>query len=149
MNTTYIPMRRGFVYLTAVVNWATRRVLAFRVSISLAADAAVGPLKEAIARYGAPEIVNTDQGSQLGHSWSSQHHFDAQSVALQNRRCWLPLPELRIVGRDVAFYALLTRRAFSCVQKSVFSRYVNSQTILYVASIHQASRYRPLHRSTS
>jgi putative transposase len=64
MDTTYIPMRRGFVYLRAVVDWATRRVLAFRVSISLAADAAVEALKEAIARYGVPEIMNTDQGSQ-------------------------------------------------------------------------------------
>jgi putative transposase len=65
MDTTYIPMRRGFVYLTAVVDWASRRVLAFRVSISLAADAAVDALKEAIARYGVPEIMNTDQGSQF------------------------------------------------------------------------------------
>jgi len=65
MDTTYIPMRRGFVYLTAVVDWATRRVLAIRVSISLAADAGVEALKEAIARYGAPEIMNTDQGSQF------------------------------------------------------------------------------------
>jgi putative transposase len=62
MDTTYIPMRRGFVYLTAVVDWASRRVLAFRLSISLAADAAVDALKEAIARYGTPEIMNTDQG---------------------------------------------------------------------------------------
>jgi putative transposase len=65
MDTTYVPMRRGFVYLTAVVDWATRRVLAFRVSISLAADAAVEALREAIARYGVPEIMNTDQGSQF------------------------------------------------------------------------------------
>jgi putative transposase len=63
MDTTYIPMRRGFVYLTAVVDWASRRVLAYRVSITLAADAAVDALKEAIARYGVPEIMNTDQGS--------------------------------------------------------------------------------------
>jgi putative transposase len=65
MDTTYIPMRRGFVYLTAVVDWASRRVLASRVSISLAADAAVEALKEAITRYGVPEIMNTDQGSQF------------------------------------------------------------------------------------
>ncbi len=65
MDTTYIPMRRGFVYLTAVVDWTARRVLAWRVSISLAADAAVEALKEAIARYGVPQIMNTDQGSQF------------------------------------------------------------------------------------
>ena len=65
MDTTYIPLKRGFVYLTAVVDWASRRVLASRVSISLAADAAVDALEEAITRYGVPEIMNTDQGSQF------------------------------------------------------------------------------------
>jgi putative transposase len=82
MDTTYIPMRRGCVYLTAMVDWATRRVLAFRVSISLAADAAVEALREAIARYGVPEIMNTDQGSQPGLNWASQHGFNVQNVAL-------------------------------------------------------------------
>ncbi len=56
---------RGFVYLAAVVDWASRRVLAFRVSISMAADAAVRRSEEAIARYGCREIMNTDQGSQF------------------------------------------------------------------------------------
>ena len=65
MDTTYIPMARGFVYLTAVLDWATRRVLAWRLSNSLAADACVEALEEAIHRYGAPEIMNTDQGSQF------------------------------------------------------------------------------------
>jgi len=62
---TYIPMKRGFVYLMAIIDWATRRVLAHRVSISMAADFCVDALEEAIARYGTPEIFNTDQGSQF------------------------------------------------------------------------------------
>ena len=53
MDTTYIPMRRGFVYLTAVLDWATRRVLAWRLSNSLGADVAVAALEEAIAKYGS------------------------------------------------------------------------------------------------
>ena len=65
MDTTYIPMRRGFVYLTVVLDWATRRVLAWRLSNSLGADVAVSAVEEAIARYGAPAIMNTDQGSQF------------------------------------------------------------------------------------
>lgn len=65
LDTTYIPMARGFVYLTAVVDWASRRVLAHRVAITLEAVHAVEALEEAIARYGLPEIVNTDQGSQF------------------------------------------------------------------------------------
>lgn len=65
LDTTYIPMARGFVYLTAVVDWASRKVLAHRVAITLEAVHAVEALEEAIARYGLPEIVNTDQGSQF------------------------------------------------------------------------------------
>lgn len=65
LDITYIPMKRGFVYLVAVLDWASRRVLAHRVSITMEADFCVAALREAIARYGVPEIVNTDQGSQF------------------------------------------------------------------------------------
>ena len=65
MDITYIPMARGFVYLTAVVDWATRRVLAHRVSITMDALYCVEAVEEAVARYGQPEIMNTDQGSQF------------------------------------------------------------------------------------
>ncbi|MGR8023603.1 IS3 family transposase [Burkholderia cenocepacia] len=65
LDTTYIPMARGFVYLTAVVDWASRKILAHRVAITLEATHAVEALEEAFARYGLPDIVNTDQGSQF------------------------------------------------------------------------------------
>ncbi|MDN7742391.1 IS3 family transposase [Burkholderia cenocepacia] len=65
LDTTYIPMARGFVYLTAVVDWASRKILAHRVAITLEATHAVEVLEEAFARYGLPDIVNTDQGSQF------------------------------------------------------------------------------------
>ncbi|OMZ60541.1 transposase [Burkholderia pseudomallei] len=65
LDTTYIPMARGFVYLTAVVDWSSRKVLAHRVAITLEAVHAVEALEEAFARYGRPDIVNTDQGSQF------------------------------------------------------------------------------------
>ena len=65
LDTTYIPMARGFVYLTAVVDVASRRVLAHKVAITLEACHAREVLEQAFARYGTPEIVNTDQGSQF------------------------------------------------------------------------------------
>jgi len=65
LDITYVPMRRGFVYFVAVMDWATRRILAHRLSNTLTADFCVDALDEAITRYGAPEIVNTDQGSQF------------------------------------------------------------------------------------
>jgi putative transposase len=65
MDITYIPMRRGFVYLAAVVDWFSRRVLSWRLSISMEADFCIEAVEEALVRYGKPEIFNTDQGSQF------------------------------------------------------------------------------------
>ena len=65
LDMTYIPMARGFVYLTAVVDVASRRVLAHKVAITLEAVHAKEVIEQAFARYGTPEIVNTDQGSQF------------------------------------------------------------------------------------
>ena len=64
-DITYIPMARGFVYLAAVVDWFSRKVLAWRLSITLDAAFCIEAVEEAIARYGKPEIFNTDQGSQF------------------------------------------------------------------------------------
>jgi len=64
-DITYTPMSRGFVYLVAIIDWATRRVLAHRVSISMTPDFCIEALEEAIIKYGAPEIFNSDQGSQF------------------------------------------------------------------------------------
>ena len=64
-DITYIPMRRGFLYLVAIMDWASRSVLAWRLSNSMDPSFCVEALEEAIARYGKPEIFNTDQGSQF------------------------------------------------------------------------------------
>jgi putative transposase len=65
MDITYVPMARGFVYLAAVIDWYSRRVLAWRLSITLSADFCIEALEEALARHGSPRIFNTDQGSQF------------------------------------------------------------------------------------
>jgi putative transposase len=65
MDITYIPMARGFVYLAAVVDVASRRVLSHRLSITMEADFCIEALREALARHGKPEIFNTDQASQF------------------------------------------------------------------------------------
>nr|WP_148655014.1 IS3 family transposase [Methylomonas denitrificans] len=65
LDTTYIPLAKGFAYLTAVVDWATRKVLAAKVAITLEACHAVEVLEQAFKHYGRPDIVNTDQGSQF------------------------------------------------------------------------------------
>ena len=65
MDITYIPMARGFVYLAAVLDWASRRVLSWRLSITMEAAFCVEALEEALAKHGKPGIFNTDQGSQF------------------------------------------------------------------------------------
>src|SRR6201994_4749076 len=64
-DITYIPMRRGFLYLVAVMDWASRKVLSWRVSNTMEADFCIEALEEALERFGKPEIFNTDQGSQF------------------------------------------------------------------------------------
>ncbi len=64
-DITYLPMRRGFLYLVAVMDWATRKVLSWRVSNTLDVEFCLEALEEALARFGRPEIFNTDQGSQF------------------------------------------------------------------------------------
>jgi putative transposase len=64
-DITYVPMRRGFLYLVAIIDWATRRVLSWRLSNTLAAGFCVEALSEALARFAKPEIFNSDQGSQF------------------------------------------------------------------------------------
>jgi putative transposase len=64
-DITYIPLRRGFMYLVAVMDWYSRKVLSWRLSNTLDADFCVSALEEAIRLYGRPEIFNTDQGSQF------------------------------------------------------------------------------------
>lgn len=89
MDTTYIPMRRGFVYLCAVLDWATRKVLSWRVSNSLTADPCVDALEEAIAKYGVPEIMNTDQGSQFTSSdFIGLVKRHGVQISMDGKGCW-------------------------------------------------------------
>ena len=72
MDTTYVPMAKGFVDLAVVLDWFSRRVLSWRVSITMEAAFCVEALEEALARHGKPEIFNTDQGSQFtSHDFTS------------------------------------------------------------------------------
>jgi len=64
-DITYIPMERGFMYLVAVMDWYSRKILSWRISNTLEPDFCVQALQEALSRYGCPEIFNTDQGSQF------------------------------------------------------------------------------------
>jgi len=89
MDITYLPMQRGFIYLAAVMDWATRRVLAWRVSNTLTADFCVEAVEEAIARNGKPEIFNTDQGTQFtSDAFTTMLHGHGVAISMDGRGCW-------------------------------------------------------------
>ena len=88
-DITYIPMARGFVYLVAIVDWFTRRVLSHRVSITMEADFCVAALEEALAKHGKPEIFNTDQGSQFTSEDFTRVLIDNQvKISMDGKGAW-------------------------------------------------------------
>ena len=88
-DITYIPMKRGFVYLAVILDWASRRVLAWDVSISMEADFCVRVLDEALARYGRPEIFNSDQGSQFTSSaFTGRLRAEEIKISMDGKGCW-------------------------------------------------------------
>jgi len=88
-DITYIPMAHGWVYLCAIVDWASRRVLAHRVSISMEADFCVQALQEALLKYGPPEIFNSDQGSQFtGEAFTAPLLAQGVQISMDGRGAW-------------------------------------------------------------
>lgn len=89
-DVTYIPMRKGFLYLVAVMDWASRKVLSWRLSNTLDADFCVEALKEALSKYGKPAIFNTDQGSQFTSASFTQTLKDADvKISMDGRARWV------------------------------------------------------------
>jgi putative transposase len=88
-DVTYIPMRRGFLYLVAIMDWATRKVLAWRLSNTMDAGFCVAALEEALARFGKPDIFNTDQGSQFTSLDFTGMLLDAKgSISMDGKGAW-------------------------------------------------------------
>ena len=89
MDITYIPMARGFVYLAAVVDWFSRRVLAWRVSITMEVEFCLEAVEEAVAKHGRPEIFNTDQGSQFTSvDFTGLLLDNAIAISMDGRGAW-------------------------------------------------------------
>ncbi|WP_413081165.1 IS3 family transposase [Tritonibacter multivorans] len=89
-DISYIPMRRGFLYLVAIMDWHSRKVLSWRLSNSMDAGFCVEALKDALARYGPPEIFNTDQGSQFTSTDFTDVLRDAKvKISMDGRGRWI------------------------------------------------------------
>ncbi len=101
MDITYIPMARGFVYLTVALDWFSRRVLSWRVSITMEAAFCIEALDDAPARYGKPEIFNTDQGNQFtGTAFTGVLVKNGIAISMDGKGVW----------RNNAFVERLWRR---------------------------------------
>ena len=89
MDITYIPMARGFVYLAVVLDWWSRRVLSWRLSITMEVDFCIEALEEALARHGGPEIFNTDQGSQFTSTdFTELLRDNAIAISMDGKGAW-------------------------------------------------------------
>jgi len=103
-DVTYLPMARGFCYLVAIMDWASRRVLSFRVSNTLDASFCVEALEEALRRYDAPEIMNTDQGSQFtSDAFTGVLVAHGVAISMDGRGRWMDNVFIERLWRSVKY----------------------------------------------
>ena len=118
MDITYIPMARGFVYLAVVLDWATRRVLSWRLSITMEAAFCVETLEDALARHGKPEIFNTDQGSQFtGSAFTGVLASNAIAISMDGKGAWRDNVFIERLWRSVK-YEEVYLRAYETVSEA-------------------------------
>ena len=140
MDISYIPMARGFVYLAAVIDWHSRRVLAWRLSISMDTAFCTEAVEEAIAKYGKPEIFNTDQGSQFTSSaFTGLLHEHGIRVSMDGKGCWRDNVFIERVWRSIK-YEEVYLHAYETVSaaREGIGRYINFYNTRRPHSSHQA-----------
>jgi putative transposase len=118
MDITYIQMARGFVYLAVVLDWFSRRVLSWRVSITLEAAFCVEALQDALARHGKPDIFNTDQGSQFtGADFSGVLSNNRIAISMDGKGAWRDNVFVERLWRSVK-YEEVYLRAYDSVSEA-------------------------------
>src|SRR3989338_6305956 len=125
MDITYIPMARGFVYLAAVMDWYSRRVLSWRVSITMDTDFCVAAVEEAIERYGTPEIFNTDQGSQFtSANFTGLLQEHGIRLSMDGQGCWRDNVFVELLWKSVKYEEVYLRAYVSVSEaKEGLARY--------------------------
>jgi len=109
-DITFIRMERGFLYLVAIMDWYSRKVLAWRLSNTLKADFCDAALKEALATYGPPEIFNTDQGSQFTSSdWIDELKEAKVKILMDGKGRWIDNRIIEPLWRSVKYECVYLR----------------------------------------
>ena len=115
MDITYIPMARGFVYLAVVLDWFSRRVLAWRVSITIEAAFCVETLEEAMVKHGKPEIFNTDQGSQFtGAAFTGLLIKNGIAISMDGKGAWRDNVFVERLWRNVKYRRCISGPTIAC-----------------------------------
>jgi putative transposase len=118
MDITYIPMAHGFVYLAVVLDWFSRRVLSWRVSITMEAAFCVETLEDALAKHGKPEISNTDQGSQFtGAAFTGVPIKNGIAISMDGKGAWRDNVFVERLWRSVK-YEEVYLRAYDSVSEA-------------------------------
>jgi len=126
-DITYIPMARGFVYLCAIMDWYARRILAWRLSITMEADFCVEALEEALARHDRPQIFNSDQGSQFTSvPFTDVLLANNIAISMDGKGAWRDNVFVERFWRTLK-YEEVYLRAYDCVSEARMSigRYLN------------------------
>ena len=122
MDITYIPMARGFVYLAVVLDWFSRRVLSWRLSITMEAAFCVETLEDALARHGKPHIFNTDQGSQFtGSAFTGVLIENGIAISMDGKGAWRDNVFVERLWRSVK-YEEVYLKAYDSVSEGVLRK---------------------------
>jgi putative transposase len=127
MDITYIPMARGFVYLAVVLDWYSRRVLSWRLSITMEASFCVETLEDALARHGKPDIFNTDQGSQFtGAAFTGTLAENGIAISMDGKGAWRDNVFVERLWRSVKYEEVYLRAYDSVADaRSSIGRYLD------------------------
>jgi putative transposase len=127
MDISYIPMARGFVYLAAVIDWFTRRVLAWRVSITMEVEFCLAAVEEALGKYGKPDIFNTDQGSQFTSSaFTGLLADNGIAISMDGRGSWRDNVFVERLWRSVKYEEVYLRAYDSVAEaRASLGRYLD------------------------
>ena len=140
-DITYLPMAHGFMYLVAILDVASRKVLSFRLSNTLTADFCVEALQEAMSKFGRPEIFNTDQGSQFtGEEWTQTLKYAGVAISMDGKGRWIDNVFIERLWRSVKYEeGYLHAYANGTEARTALTRYFS----LYNAvRVHQTLKYR-------
>jgi putative transposase len=141
-DITYLPMARGFVYLVVIMDWASRKVLAWRISPVLTSDCCVAALQEALHRFGAPEIFNTDQGAQFTSAdFLAVLRAHEIQISMDGQGCWRDNVFVERIWRSVK-YEEVYLHAYETVSD------LRAGLTRYLTVFNQRRPHEALHRST-